>query len=374
MATNQPLRFNSTREFRAFHDFLHAARGYRLASLYEDAYRAYQRAYAAMGRTNGKTPRTIAEVNEVIDRVPDVQLYFWMMRHVQRFKYSHADWGILEAINTQADRLVPQLERLAEEGLRSGELQLNPAVRYPDYFALVDFHQHPGGLSRRPLDGMVYEMGRAVRFARGTDPRGTNSNNLYRFIFRYLPPGRYHRVLDWGTSFGAGVRTWLQDHPESEVYGVDLAAPCLKLAYARGREAGIKAQWSQQDLEHLDFADDFFDLSFFVFMLHELAPGHMPALFREVHRVLKPGGVFIGMELVYLEDSPFQQALQDAEGWINNEPFMPACFKTDFDKIFRQAGFSKVEIMRFDEMADGATPSDPGVPPRQTWNIFRITK
>jgi hypothetical protein len=66
--------------------------------------------------------------------------------------------------------------------------------------------------------------------------------------------------------------------------------------------------------------------------------------------------------------------MQDAEGWINNEPYMPACFKTDFDAVFREAGFSKVEILRFDEMADGAIPTAPDIPPRQTWNIFRITK
>ena len=100
---------------------------------------------------------------------------------------------------------------------------------------------------------------------------------------------RFAKVLDWGTGHGAALLTWQSLHPESECHGVDLSAPCLKLANQRAREQGVTLYLSQQDLEHLDYPEGSFDLIFFNFMLHELPPANTPALLREACRVLKPG-------------------------------------------------------------------------------------
>ena len=144
-------------------------------------------------------------------------------------------------------------------------------------------------------------------------------------IFSHLPDGaKTDRVLDWGTGHGAGVLTWLEGHPNSEVHGVDISAPCVKYAYAMAKDRGANAFWSQQDLEHLDYPDNHFDVAFFCFMLHEIPPGPTKALFKEVLRVLKPDGVFLGMEIGRTAN-PFQAALQDQNCWLNNEPFMIAC-------------------------------------------------
>ena len=62
---------------------------------------------------------------------------------------------------------------------------------------------------------------------------------------------RYARVLDWGIGHGQGLITWQQMHPDSECHGVDLSAPCLKLAHRRAVEHGYRFHLSQQDLEHL---------------------------------------------------------------------------------------------------------------------------
>jgi ubiquinone/menaquinone biosynthesis C-methylase UbiE len=351
-----------TREYRAFHTFLSAARNYRLGPLYEATYRDYRR----HGGNGGDTDAVLG----VIDDLPSYQLYAWAMRHLQQFKYDHPDFGIVPALDHLKSDLRPRLIELSDEGIRDGELHLARDLEMPDYFTMTDFHQHPGGVAGDPLAGLAYEMARAVRFKPGAD-----SNDLYRNIFSYLPTDRdYRKVLDWGTSFGAGVRTWLQLHPGTEAHGVDLSEPCLRLAYVRARERGLHAQWYQEDVEHLHYADGTFDLAFFAFMLHEFPPARFPSLFREAARVLNDRGVFIGFELAYVEGSPFQHALQDQEGWINDEPFMPACFKTDFGRLFRDAGFSKVTIRRFDQMADNVKHSAPDIPTRQTWNIYLAEK
>jgi len=360
--TNAPFGFEPSREFRAFHTFLAAARNHRMGPLYEQTYADYRRA--------GGNGGSAEDVLGVIDNLPSYQLYAWAMRHLQQFKYDHADLGVVPAVGAHKSDLRQRLRDLSDEGIRAGELILDPDLDLPDYFTMTDFHQHPGGVAGNPLAGLAYEMSRAIRFKPGAD-----SNNLYRNIFSYLPTDRdYRRMLDWGTSFGAGVRTWLEAHPGTEAHGVDLSEPCLRLAYVRARERNMTAQWRQQDVEHLSYPDGTFDVALFAFMLHEFPAARFPALFKEAARVLSQRGVFVGFELAYVEGSAFQNALQDQEGWLNDEPFMPACFKSDFQTLFREAGFSKVTIRRFDQMADNVTHSSPEIPKRQTWNIYVVEK
>jgi SAM-dependent methyltransferase len=358
---NAPFGLEPSRTYRAFHTFLNAARNHRMGPLYEQTHADYCRA--------GGNGSDAAAVLDVLDILPAYQLHAWAMRHLQQFKYDHADFGIVPAIEAHKSDLRQHLRDLSDAGIRSGDLILDPNLEMPDYFTMTDFHQHPGGVAGDPLAGLAYEMARAARFKPGAD-----SNNLYRNIFSYLPERDYRRVLDWGTSYGAGVRTWLEQHPDTEAHGVDLSEPCLRLAYVRATERNMTAQWRQADLEHLPYEDGTFDLSWFAFMLHEFPPAHFPALFKEAARVLNDNGVFIGFELAYVENSPFQNAMQDQEGWINDEPFMPACFKTDFTPLFRAAGFSRVTIRRFDQMADNVTHSSPDIPQRQTWNIYLAEK
>ena len=360
---NTPFGLETTREYRAFHTFLSAARNHRLGPLYEQTHADYRR---TGGNGSSADPDAVLDV---LDTLPAYQLYAWAMRHLQQFKYDHADLGIVPAIEENKTELRQRLRDLSDQGIESGDLVLDPNLALPDYFTMTDFHQHPGGVAGDPLAGLAYEMARAVRFKPGAD-----SNNLYRNIFSYLPKRDYRRVLDWGTSFGAGVRTWLDLHPDTEAHGVDLSEPCLRLAYVRAAERNMTAHWRQADLEHLPYEDATFDLAWFAFMLHEFPPARFPALFKEAARVLNETGVFVGFELAYVENSPFQNALQDQEGWLNDEPFMPACFKTDFDKLFRDAGFSNITIRRFDQMADNVTHSSPDTPQRQTWNIYLAKK
>jgi SAM-dependent methyltransferase len=358
---NAPFGLEPSRTYRAFHTFLNAARNHRMGPLYEQTYTDYRR---AGGNGSGADA-----VLDVLDTLPAYQLHAWAMRHLQQFKYDHADLGIVPAVEAHKSELRQRLRDLSDAGIKSGDLILDPNLEMPDYFTMTDFHQHPGGVAGNPLAGLAYEMARAARFKPGAD-----SNNLYRNIFSYLPERDYRCVLDWGTSYGAGVRTWLEQHPDTEAHGVDLSEPCLRLAYVRATERNMTAQWRQADLEHLPYEDGTFDLAWFAFMLHEFPPARFPALFKEAARVLNKNGVFIGFELAYVENSPFQNAMQDQEGWINDEPFMPACFKTDFTPLFRDAGFSKVTIRRFDQMADNVTHSSPDIPKRQTWNIYLAEK
>jgi SAM-dependent methyltransferase len=357
------LAVRENRDFRSYHAFLRAARNFVEGPLVAQMHDAYERA------TAGALPQTIQGAERIMDALPEYQLYCWAFRHLQRFKYHRPSVGIFATVQSQRAELLAGLEEAANDAPPEA-LRLNADLPLPDYFRYVPFHQHTGGVTHDELDGIAYEIGR-----RTTVPSHMDPNGIYRLLFEALPRDRrYARVLDWGTGHGAALVTWQQMHPESQCYGVDLSAPCLKLAHRRARERGFRFHLSQQDLEHLDFPDNTFDLIFFNFMLHELPPQHTPALIAEACRVLAPGGLFAGHEFHLRPDDPFQNVLQRSHAWLNNEIYAVDWYHTPIAQVARDAGFSRVSIAPFERLIRSV--QRPGKRPVNAshWNLYVFEK
>lgn len=358
---------DETQGFQAFHAFLRASRRHMETEVWKSAFDSYRAKSAAEG-----APQDWRQARAGLDDDPAFQLYTWMFRNLQRFKYYHAEWGLYPSAERQRDEVTSALEASAARAIEAGTLKLDPALKRPAYYEQVDFHQHKGGVWSDPLDGLVYELGR-----RTTIPSHLDPNDIYRMLFDAVPKDRaYKRVLDWGMGHGAGLLTWGGMHPESELHGVDLSAPCLKLANHRAHEAGLTVHLQQADIAALPYPDDHFDLLFFVFLLHEIPPGPMPKIYAEASRVLKPGGRLFGLEFRWLENDPFAQGLMVNSQYANNEVFSPAFFKTDHANLAQKAGFSTVSIEPFAALEanlhgkrDAHLP-----PPYQRWILMSYTK
>lgn len=312
----------------------------------------------------GPPPETIEQVHPVIDDLLEFQLYSWCFRHFQRFKYHRPDFGIFDTVNQDRKHVISELERAAQTA--GDDLHLNEALDLPDYYRFVDFHQHTGGVYSDPLDGLAYEFGR-----RTTNPAHMDPNLIYPLSYSQFPDRAFHKVLDWGTGHGAGLIEWQKLHPESECYGVDLSAPCLKLAHKRAQEHGFKFKLSQQDLEHLDFADDSFDCIFHLFMFHEIPPVNLKKALKEVYRVLKPGGIFAGPEFGKGAESPMLEAVQLSHAWNNNETYTASWIEFDMEKAARDAGFSKVSIEPFKPYASDPAKRGSKV---TSWRFYQLEK
>ncbi|MCZ8133353.1 MAG: class I SAM-dependent methyltransferase [Steroidobacteraceae bacterium] len=359
------LAVRETRDFRSYQAFLRAARTHMEGALVAQMRDSYDAQLAAAGRSE---PETAPEAAAMLERLPEFQLYCWYYRHLQRFKYSRPDLGIVDTVNRERERVIRVLDETAAQA--GPALRLDPALEPPEYFRMVDFHQHPGGVAHDPLDGLVYEIGR-----RTTVPQHADPNGIYRLLFDALPKERrYARVLDWGTGHGQALITWQQLHPESECHGVDLSAPCLKLAHRRAVEHGFRFHLSQQDLERLDYPDAHFDLVFFNFMLHELPPSHTPALLREVARVLKPGGLFAGHEFHLRPGDAFQNVLQRSHAWTNNETYSVPWYSTPIEAIARDAGFSKTRVEPFERLIKSIPRTGRRAVSNSWWNLYVFEK
>ena len=359
------LGVRESRDFRSYHAFLRAARNFNEGPLVAQMHDRYQDLIA---RGGGRAPHDWREAERLLDELTEFQLYLWSYRNLQRFKYHRPDFGIFATVHAQRAELLQALDAAAA-ATPPERLRLNPALPLPEYFRAVPFHQHTGGVTHDELDGICYEIGRRTTVAQHADPNG-----IYRLLFAALPQRRYAKVLDWGVGHGAALVTWQQLHPESQCFGVDLSAPCLKLANARAREQGFEFWLSQQDLEHLDFADGEFDLLFFNFMLHELPPAHTPALLREACRVLKPGGLFAGHEFHLRPGDPYQNALQRSHAWTNNESYSVPWYETPIEEMARAAGFSRVSCSPFTQLNRSVLREGKPAVTANHWNLYQFEK
>lgn len=113
---------------------------------------------------------------------------------------------------------------------------------------------------------------------------------------RVASPGRTHpdRVVDLGTGTGALARAVARRFPEARIVGVDFSRGMLAVARATADEElspdDGRLAWQEADAAELPFPDGSVDAVVSSFVL-QLVPERQP-VYREVRRVLRPGGRF----------------------------------------------------------------------------------
>jgi SAM-dependent methyltransferase len=98
------------------------------------------------------------------------------------------------------------------------------------------------------------------------------------------------RVLDYGC--GTGSNTVELARRGAEVVGIDISPGALEVARAKADAAGLSDRivLRVMNAEKLELPDNTFDLVCGTGILHHL---DLDACFREIHRVLKPGGMAV---------------------------------------------------------------------------------
>ena len=255
--------------------------------------------------------------------------------------------SVIDSINQQADSLEARAAELAEDTSRTdGTLKLDGELEPPDYYRAVDVHLMPGNYEGAAEDagvlpGSVYDNGFNV-FAFGAMGKehndiGWSMANFTKLRFPDLDPAV---IVDVGCTIGHNTLPWKSVYPDAEVYGLDIAAACLRYAHARARSLGVTAHFRQASSDALPFDDASVDVVFSSMFLHELPAKHIARFLAEAHRVLKPGGVIINMELPpNAALSPFDAFYLDWDSYYNNEPFYKNFRDQDYRGLLEAAGF-----------------------------------
>lgn len=345
---------------RSYHEFLRAAKLYWS----KDMYAALHSDFA----NRGLMSKTVDEAEREMRETSGYQFFSWFERNLQKEKYD-SRLGLVAIAERYRKALEHELECAKIDGESRGLLKLSPSLSLPAYYTKTDFHQHPGGVAGDTLAGFIYELGRRTTMPLHLDPFG-----LHDAFARVIAKGSYQKILDLGCGTGRSTFPFARLYPEAEVHGVDFSAPCLTLAHRTAHELGLPVKWSQQNAEHMNFEDGYFDLVHSTFLLHELPVKVIESITHEVWRVLRPGGVFANLDFHSPQGGTWGDFIHYGHGLRNNEVFMRSFCEFDYIGFQRSIGFAPAIMTPFDDGTGRYDRTD--VPPqwRFPFQLFAATK
>ncbi|TPK85270.1 methyltransferase domain-containing protein [Mesorhizobium sp. B2-4-17] len=146
-------------------------------------------------------------------------------------------------------------------------------------------------------------------------------------------------VLDIGCGSGGITLHLVERHGAAHAAGFDVEQPVIEAARRRAAAQGLadRVRFIQAPPGPLPFADRSFDVVFSKDAL--LHVRDKDALFAEIFRVLKPGGVFAASNWMIGEPSPDMKAYVAAEGLS-----FAMASPTRYAQAMRQAGFADVSV------------------------------
>lgn len=147
------------------------------------------------------------------------------------------------------------------------------------------------------------------------------------------------RVLDLGSGTGYCSRHLQARFPNAEIYSLDIATAMLR--YARQHHVGenINEHFICADAENLPFKAQGFDLVFSSLAIQWCQ--NFPALFAELKRVLKPGGIVCLSTFGPGTLQELEQAWQQIDGSIHVNHFHS---ERDLEAALEENAFQRVQI------------------------------
>jgi ubiquinone/menaquinone biosynthesis C-methylase UbiE len=244
-------------------------------------------------------------------------------------------------------------DRMAEildaEDKGPGKFLYDPEFKTPAY-ARQEIHLQPGGYTDDPLGGLVFHYGTKV-FYEGYNNQDEHHAELAGLLAK--PKGKLDRILDIGCSIGQATMHLKRNNPDAEVIGLDVALPLLRYAHKCAVERKIDVTFQQGLAEDTGYENESFDSVFSYILFHELPIDIIPAVVREMHRILRPGGVFTIFEFPNnygVQLPPAQRFLIDYDSKNNCEPYSIDFVESNFVGLLEETGF---------ELAEGPKTSNP---------------
>jgi arsenite methyltransferase len=157
-------------------------------------------------------------------------------------------------------------------------------------------------------------------------------------------------VLDLGS--GGGIDVLLSARrvgPAGKAYGVDMTDEMLVLARRNAAEAGVaNAEFLKGEIEAIPLGDATVDVVISNCVVN--LSTDKPAVFREVHRVLRPGGR-IGISDVVAEDRLDADARAQRGSYVGC--IAGALSRGEYESLLRAAGFAEIDVSFTHPVADG---------------------
>ncbi len=323
------------------------------------------RASKRFERDHGRVPANRHDIRKAMLPDPYFQHYAATNRIAQEL--------IWDSVIDTIERQLPEIEARARalSAQNPAPLETRDDFPTPRYVSALDIHCMPGGYAEagEVAAGALYDRG-VYLYAMGY--MGPTNDDMGRSVANYvkrkMPDFKPKRILDMGCTVGHSTLPFKEAFPDAEVIGIDVAGPQIRYAHARAAGLGQAVGFMQRDASATGFDDGSFDLIVSHILLHETSGKAMPAIIRECHRLLAPGGLMIHADLPPFDlMDPFTQFILDNETWYNNEPFWGAMREIDQIALARSAGFAAprfdtapMAIMEFAVAAESYTEAAAG--------------
>ncbi len=339
------LRGRCCREQKEKQAFVSGLRAFILNEVADSMRQHYQEAVEpAFQQSCGAAPQTGEQVHQALQGELVFRFYSSLRYNAQEMVWR----GVLRPLTEAADTLNTAVTAADErQDAVGGSLTLDATVQLPKNVSALDVHLAPGSYCREEaamnwLGGAVYDHGLNVfsfgQMGRNLDDIG---HSLAQYVRHAFPEFEPNHILDLGCTVGHNSCAWKQTFPTSKVTAIDVAAPCLRYGHARALDQGVAIDFKQMDATDLKFPDSSLDLVFSSMFLHELSVADIRKAMRETHRVLRPGGLMLHMELPPNDSlAPYDAFYLDWDGYYNNEPFYKTFRDQDFSSLRTEAGFA----------------------------------
>ena len=293
-------------------------------------------------KRNGRRPADGEEVHDTMLSDPYFCFYSAIRYNAQQMVHR----SIIPVVDRNMESINERAKDLRADDSVGGSLTLNDDVDVPRSVSSIDVHLTPGGYHSEYADedstaGAIYDNSINV-FSFGL--MGDNMRDIGETFSNYVkiayPDFKPEKILDAGCTIGHNTVPWARNFPEAEVTGIDIAPGLLRYASARAKSLGVPVNFAQMDCTELEMEDNSVDVVFSSMVLHELPLKDIRAFFKEAFRVLKPGGLFLNMELPPNNKmGAYESFYLDWDCFYNKEPYYKPFRDQDFVKLCTDAGF-----------------------------------
>ncbi|MEI8134286.1 MAG: bifunctional demethylmenaquinone methyltransferase/2-methoxy-6-polyprenyl-1,4-benzoquinol methylase UbiE [bacterium] len=125
-----------------------------------------------------------------------------------------------------------------------------------------------------------------------------------KLIRAHLSNVQNPRILDIACGTGDLSFEVLHQIPDAKITGIDLAKPMLEIFSQKSSERNTQILIEEGDVEAMRFTDNSFDAIVIGFATRNFS--QLEKAFTEIYRVLKPGGIFINLELSIPRHQPMK--------------------------------------------------------------------
>ena len=363
---------------QARQDFVTSLRGHLSGRVMPGAYRVYQsRVEPAFKAQHGRTPADQEEVRQVMTKDSYYQFWSAMQRRSQEMLWE----SVIDPTERQLPQLIGRAGKLSGRKLakgRRGSLRLDPALKVPRYHTAADIHLQPGGYhtdftADDVAAGVVYDQGINLYMGGALGPENNlTGDTLLAYIQEKHPDFKPRRILDIGCAIGNATLVWARAFPDAEVHGIDVGAPVLRYAHARAQAFGVPVHFSQQNAEQTDFDAGSFDLVISHIVLHETSKSALVRILRECHRLLRPGGLMLHLEIPRGK-TVIEKFMHNWESYNNNETFCRYMTDIDLKAEALKGGFSDANT-RTDEFIPHMDVAQMNYTEHFFWKILAATR